>query len=68
MDWELVKHNFIECSKVYNKYLADGLTGSKILVVKKLMKMGIITGNKKMNGKSLNVYVGMTDSVAEEEE
>jgi hypothetical protein len=66
VDWGLVQHNFMECSKVYNKYLADGLTGSRILVGKKLIKMGIISSTKKVNGKSLNVYVGMTDNVADE--
>ena len=39
----------------------DGMTGSKILMGKKLLKMGIIVSKKLINGRCLNVYVGITD-------
>ena len=65
--WDKVGNNFIECSKVYNKYLMDGLIGSKINIGKKLINMGVITSVKRINGKSCNVYIGMSDNLINEE-
>ena len=63
VDWDKVGDNYIECSKMYKKYLDDGFTGSRILFGKKLFKMGIIVSTKKVNGKAVNVYVGITDDL-----
>lgn len=61
--WGKVGDYYIECSKMYKKYLDDGFTGSRILFGKKLFKMGIIVSQKKINGKCNNVYVGITDDI-----
>ena len=62
LKWNSVGDNYIECSKIYKKYLDDGFSGSSVLFGKKLKKMGIIVGNRKINNKSVNVYVGITDN------
>jgi hypothetical protein len=48
---------------MYKKYLDDGFTGSRVLFGKKLLKMGIIVSTKKVNGKVVSVYVGITDDL-----
>ncbi len=67
VDWSLVGNNYIECSKIYSSYLYDGMLGSKILLGKKLKKMGIIVGNKNTNSRSVNVYIGISDNIKENE-
>lgn len=62
VDWSLVNENYIECSKMYKTYLESGYSGSNILFGKKLFKIGIISSVKKINGRSNNVYVGITDN------
>ena len=64
--WSLIGNNDIECSKLYKKHLDDGFNGSNVIFGKKLRKMGIIVATKKINGRSSNVFIGITDNLDDE--
>jgi hypothetical protein len=59
VDWEKVKDNYIECNELYNKYLNAGFVCSKIAMSKKLYPLGIVSSVKKIDGRAVNVYVGI---------
>lgn len=61
VDWELVKDNYIEINALYSNYIKNGFTTSKVAVGKMLKQKGVVVANKKINGKSVNLYVGIRD-------
>ena len=65
--WSLVGYDYIECSKMYKKYLDDGYNSSNIILGKKLRKLGIIVSTKKIGSRSCNVFIGITDNFDDDE-
>ena len=45
----------------YSNYIKNGFTTSKVAVGKMLKQKGVVVANKKINGKSVNLYVGIRD-------
>ena len=57
--WDKIANNFIECNELYSLYLKAGYTSSKVAMGKKLAAIGIISSVKKIDGRSVNVYIGI---------
>jgi len=60
--WDKVQENYIECIVLYDHYIRDGFIISKVAFGKKLLSLGIIVAQRKVNNKSLQVYVGISDN------
>ena len=57
--WDLVDNFYIECNELYMNYLKSGFSCSKVAMSKKLNSLGIISGSKKIDGRAVNVYIGI---------
>ena len=57
--WDNVNEFYIECNDLYQAYLKAGYSSSKVAMSKTLYLLGIISGSKKIDGRTVNVYIGI---------
>ena len=59
VDWDKVGQNYIKSCDIYDDYIDNNNYRSKKALGIFLKSNGVITSNKKISGKSVNVYVGI---------